>query len=96
LHFINCHGGFVKHQDITEGVLMNHMCKKAILAAVFLLPFSASVQANDLSCPGNATPVMGDNGVECPATELPEPASPLLFLAAAGVAVVARKFRNKK
>jgi hypothetical protein len=28
--------------------------------------------------------------------ERPEPSSPLLFLAAAGVAVVARKFRNKK
>jgi hypothetical protein len=75
---------------------MKRTCKQVVLAAVFLLPLSATVQANDLTCPGNATPVMGDNGVECPATELPEPNSALLFLAAAGVAVAARKFRSKK
>jgi hypothetical protein len=75
---------------------MKLTCKQLVLAAAFFLPLSSSVLANDISCPGGATPVMGDNGVECPATELPEPSSPLLFLAAAGVAVVARKFRNKK
>ena len=75
---------------------MNRLFKPAVLAAVFLLPLSASVHANDIQCPGGATPVMGDNGPECPATELPEPSSPMLFLAAAGVAFAARKIRRKK
>jgi len=77
---------------------MKLICKQVVLAAVFLLPLSASVYANDVGCPGGAAPVMGDNGPECPApaAELPEPSSPLLFLAAAGVAVVARKLRNRK
>jgi hypothetical protein len=75
---------------------MNLMYKRLVLATALALPLSASVFANDISCPGGASPVMGDNGVECPATELPEPSSPLLFLAVAGVAVAARKLRKKK
>jgi len=70
--------------------------KQLVLATALFLPLSSGVFANDISCPGGATPVMGDNGVECPATELPEPSSPLLFLAAAGVAVAARTLRKKK
>jgi hypothetical protein len=79
-----------------KGIFMKLMCKQLVLATVFLLPLSASVFATPVSCPGGATPVMGDDGPECPATELPEPGSPLLFLAAAGVALVARKIRHKK
>lgn len=74
---------------------MNLIYKKAVLAAVFVLPFSGSVFANNTGCPGDAAPVMGANGPECPATELPEPSSPLLFLAAAGIAGVVLRIRKK-
>lgn len=67
---------------------MNLMWKKMVLAAVCVLPVSA-VFAND--CP--IAP--GDGPPQC-AAEVPEPSSPLLFLAAAGVAGVVLKIRKKK
>ena len=71
---------------------MKLVCKKAALAALFLLPLSGSVLANP-SC----TPVFGPDGVPLPcATELPEPSTPMLFLGALGVGIVARAIRNRK
>lgn len=71
---------------------MKSMLKKAVLAAAFALPLSGNAFAHD--CPIK-------EGVEGPPScdvphELPEPSSPLLFLAAAGVAGIVLKIRKKK
>lgn len=73
---------------------MKLVCKQAVLAAVFLLPLSAPVHAYDEECP--VTPVLVGDTLTCPATELPEPSSAWLFVAAAGVGAVVRKIRNNK
>lgn len=71
---------------------MKHVCKKAALAALFLLPLSGSVLANP-----NCTPVIGPDGQPtCAPAELPEPSTPMLFLGALGVGIVARAIRNRK
>lgn len=71
---------------------MKAVIVKAALAAAVLASFSSPAFALGHTCPAGQVPI---SPTACGPAEVPEPSSPLLFLAAAAVGGVVLKLRKK-